>query len=250
MKKIGIVGGIGWQSTAVYYSQLFRRSEQVHCDKGLRGTPAMPEISIESLDLAKAMAYLGSDGNEQSWMQFDSYHHAALCRLQMSGAEVALIASNTPHHRFDSIVQGIQIPVINIVQEMAKECARIEARHVLLLGTDLTMRSNKFREEFARWGIEANGPRDEDLRKMILELIADLQRSTSKAAAERLIRIVRCTLRETKFKHRPTVCLACTELPLAFEKMITSRNFEYHHIRFINSVAVHVDSTFNFACAG
>jgi aspartate racemase len=73
----------------------------------------MPEIGIESLDLAKAVAYLGSDDDEDSWTQFDDYHRAALRRLEASGAEVALVASNTPHHRFDALVRGIQIPVIS-----------------------------------------------------------------------------------------------------------------------------------------
>jgi aspartate racemase len=103
----------------------------------------MPEIGIESLDLAKAVAYLGSDDDEDSWTQFDDYHRAALRRLEASGAEVALVASNTPHHRF---VRGIQIPVISILEEAAKESARVGARLVLLLGTALTMRSHRFRE--------------------------------------------------------------------------------------------------------
>lgn len=54
----------------------------------------MPEISIESLDLAKAISYLGSD-NDESWSRFDNYHRSALQRLEASGVDFALIASNT-----------------------------------------------------------------------------------------------------------------------------------------------------------
>jgi hypothetical protein len=54
MKKIGIVGGVGWQSTTEYYSELCRRSEQWHLAGNPRGVPTTPEISIESSDLAKA----------------------------------------------------------------------------------------------------------------------------------------------------------------------------------------------------
>jgi aspartate racemase len=150
MKKIGIVGGVAWLSTVDYYSEICRRS-----------VPSTPEMSIESLDLNKVVSYLGIDGDEESWSQFDDYHRAALQRLEASGAEFAVMASNTPHHRFASIVRGIGIPVINIFELVAKECARIEAREVLILGTDLTMRSSKFREEFAKYGVEAAGPRDE-----------------------------------------------------------------------------------------
>jgi aspartate racemase len=56
----------------------------------------------------KAVSYLGSGGDEVSWTRFDEYHRTALLRLAASGADFALIASNTPHHRFDtsSVVSG------------------------------------------------------------------------------------------------------------------------------------------------
>jgi aspartate racemase len=127
MKKIGIVGGVGWQSTMEYYSGLCCRSEQWHLARDPRGVPTTPEISIESLDLAKAISYLGSDDDEQSWSQFDEYHRRALKRLETNAADFALMASNTPHHRFEAIVRGIRIPVISILDEMAKESARIGA---------------------------------------------------------------------------------------------------------------------------
>lgn len=91
MKKIGIVGGVAWQSTVDYYSELCRRSQQWQVRRNLSDVPTFPEISIESLDLAKAVSYLGSDDDEPSWSEFDEYHRAALKRLEVSGAEVALI---------------------------------------------------------------------------------------------------------------------------------------------------------------
>jgi aspartate/glutamate racemase len=69
-------------------------------------------MSIESLDVNKAISYFGTDEDETSWSQFDGYHRAALERLEASGADFALMASNTPHHRFASIVRGIRIPVL------------------------------------------------------------------------------------------------------------------------------------------
>jgi aspartate racemase len=249
MKKIGIVGGVAWQSTVDYYSELCRRSEQLHLDRQLPGAPAMPEIGIESLDLAKAISYLGSDDDEDSWAQFDDYHRSALRRLEENGAEVGIMASNTPHHRFEAIVRGIKIPVISILREAAKESARLGARRVLLLGTTLTMRSQRFRKEFATHGIEAHGPHDEDIKKMTLELIADLQLSKFEGAAERLARIAKLSLQGQSGSHA-TVCLACTELPLAFEPRKSSGSFEHDGILFINATALHINAAFNFAVNG
>jgi aspartate/glutamate racemase len=76
-------------------------------------------------------------------------------RLEMSGVDFALIASNSAHRRFAAIVRGLRIPVISIVEEMAKKSALIGAQQVLLLGTALTMRSLQFRQAFAKHGVEA-----------------------------------------------------------------------------------------------
>jgi len=246
MKKIGIVGGVAWQSTDHYYSELCRRSERWHLAANLPSVPSTPEISIESLDLAVAISYLGSDGNEQSWSRFDQYHRAALMRLEMSGVDFAIIASNSAHHRFDPIVRGLRIPVISIVEEMARKSALIGARRVLLLGTDLTMTSLRFGQVFAKYGVEAAGPADETVRALAIELVADMQHGRGAGASDRLVQIARRCF-DSQFAHPPIVCLACTELPLAFEAMKTLSVFECDDIVFINSTMVHIDAAFEFA---
>jgi aspartate racemase len=246
MKKIGIVGGVAWLSTVDYYAEICRRSERRHAARNLPGLPGTPEMSIESLDHHKAVSYLGSDGDEESWSRFDLYHRAAVERLEASGAEFAVIASNTPHHRFASIVRGISIPVIDLFEVVAKECARLGVREVLMLGTMVTMASARFRAEFAKYGIAACGPHDEAARAMTAALLTELQTGRVEGAAERLAGIVRVSCEE-QFQEQPAVCLACTELPLAFpeRKMLTS--FEYDGVLYINSAAVHINAAFDFA---
>lgn len=246
MKKIGIVGGIAWQSTVHYYSELCRRSEQWHAARSGPRVSSTPEISIESLDHAKAVSYIGSDEDEASWSRFDNYHRDALRRLVASGADFALIASNAGHHRFEPIVQGAPIPVISIIDAAAKECVRIGARQVMLLGTALVMRSPGFREGFAKYGVEAAGPRDEAVRAMTIELLTDLQLGKIAGAAEHLSQIAKRGF-NPEAKDRPAVCLACTELPLAFEAKKNLATFENDGIVYINTTAVHVDAAFDFA---
>ena len=246
MKKIGIVGGLAWPSTVDYYSEICRRSERWHLARNPQGVPSTPEISIESLDLNKAFSYIGSDDNEESWRQFDDYHRAALKRLETSGADFALMACNTAHHRFASIVRGIGIPVISILDVVAKESARMGACEVLILGTALTMRSPRFREGFAKYGVEAAAPHDEGLTAMTVSLITELQLGRMDGAAERLGGIAKTSF-EQQFGAQPVVCLACTELPLAFpeQKMLTT--FEYDGVLYINTGAVHINAAFDFA---
>jgi aspartate racemase len=246
MKKIGIVGGVAWRSTVDYYSEICRRSQRWHRARKLRGLPSTPEMSIESLDLNKAVSYLGIDGDEDSWVQFDAYHRRALQRLEASGVDFAIIASNTPHHRFASIASGIGIPVINMFEVVAKESARIGSSQVLLLGTPHTMRSVTFREEFAKHGIEAAGPADEAVNAKTAALITDLQLGKLKGAAARLGRIAKTPF-QPAFTAQPAVCLACTELPLAFPEQNMLATFEYDGVTYINAMAAHVNAAFDFA---
>jgi aspartate racemase len=203
-------------------------------------------MSIESLDLNKAVSYLGIDDNEESWSRFDEYHRAALRRLEASGADFALMASNTPHHRFASIVRGIGIPVISIFEVAAKESARIGAREVLILGTTLTMRSTILREEFAKHGVEAAGPQDAAAKATTVDLIAELQLGKLEGAADRLGRIAKISFKR-QFREQPAVCLACTELPLAFPAHKLLASFEHDGVLYVNSTAAHIDAAFDFA---
>jgi aspartate racemase len=246
MKKVGIVGGVGWRSTVDYYSEICRRSEELCLAKNPHAVPSFPEITIESLDLNKAISYIGNDVNEESWLQFDKYHRSALQRLEANGADFALIASNCPHHRFATIVRGIGIPIISILDAVAKESARIGAAEVLILGVDLTMRSPRFREGFAKYGVEAAGPRDEAVRAMTVGLITELQLGKLVGAAERLGRIARMSFAR-QLKTQPVVCLACTELPLAFPEQKRLTTFEVDGILYINSTAAHIDDAVDFA---
>jgi aspartate racemase len=246
MKKIGIVGGVAWPSTVEYYSELCRRSERWHLDRNPHSVPSIPEISIESLDHSKAIAYLGRDDNENSWRQFDDYHRAALRRLAASGADFALIASNSAHHRFAPIVYGIEIPVISILDAIAKECAKVKACEVLILGTALVMRSKRFPEGFAKYGIEASGPHDDALRATAVDLIGEVQLGNIEGAAARLGTIAKLSFKQ-QFGAQPVVCLACTELPLAFPDHKTLATFNYDGVLYINSSAAHINAAFDFA---
>jgi aspartate racemase len=244
MKKIGIVGGIGWQSTVDYYTDLCHRAEQQCLAANARRVPSIPEMSIESLDMQKAISYLGCDGDESSWQQFDNYHRVALMRLAASGADFALLASNTPHHRFATIVRGVGIPVIDLYAVIAEHCARINAGRVLILGTAFTMKSQRLRNAFAKVGVDAAAPQGAAAQEVV-QLIADLHVTRLAEAPERIARIARIAFAQSTALQ--TVCLACTELLLAFPKHRRAAAFEVDDIRYTNASALHMDAAFALA---
>jgi aspartate racemase len=246
LKKLGIVGGLAWRSTVTYYSEYCGRAERWHVARGRPGAPAAPELVIESLDLNRAFALIGRDGDVASWAAFDDYHRAALRRLQAAGADFALRAANTPHHRLDAITRGVELPVVSILEALARAAAGGGARAVLLLGTAVTMASDRFAAAFARHGIVAAGPRDPAVRERTAALITELQGGAVAGAAARVSALVAATV-GPQFAAPPLVCLACTELPLAFPGSGSAASFEAEGVRYLNSVPVHVEAA--FACA-
>ena len=237
MKKIGIVGGVAWRSTVAYYSGICELSEERWRLHNRRGTPSTPEIAIESLDLARAFALLGNDQDEPSWEGFDAYHRDALRRLEKAGADFALIASNTPHHRFSSIVRGIKIPVLDLFDIAALEASRLGARDVVVLGTESTMQSDRLRHVFAQRSLCATPPPRAETRQQILVLIERLQ--SGAIGSSQLEEIAQQILRD-RGGDDAVFCLACTELPLAFPGYRMHGSFLRSGIRYLNTTALHV----------
>ena len=248
MKKIGIVGGTAWLSTVDYYTAICRMSEQFHAAQNRKGPLPTPEMSIESLDLKKAVSYIGTQEDEGSWRLFDAYHRDALRRLEANGVDVAIMASNTPHHRFEAITRGIGIPVISIFEAVAKECARIGIERLLIVGTALTMDARTMCEVFATYGVDAFTPRTDEEKASVIAVIADVQCGMLHGAAERINNIAKTSFgRESQ--GRPVVCLACTELPCAFPAMKGCSTFEDDDILYINTLAIHAKAAFDSAVA-
>lgn len=240
MKKIGIVGGIAWASTLDYYRGLCELSERRHAQRGERDPLPTPEMTIESLDLRTAVSYLGTIGDDESWARFDAYHRSALKRVQESGAQVAVIASNTPHCRFKGITSGLQIDVINLFDVIAKHCKRHNLQRALIFGTETTMHSPALPQALARHGILALIP-EPAAQERIAALITRLQKGNIVGAAIDLHDIA---LRAGARSPATAVCLCCTELPHAFGAARFEPSFLSRGITFVNSAAVHIAAAF------
>lgn len=243
MKKIGILGGIGWPSTVAYYAGLCGLAE---ARNRAHDRAQMPEMVVESLDLAKAEMLVGNDSDEGSWLAFDAYHRAALQRLERSGADFAVIACNTAHHRLQQIERGLAMPILGIVDIAADACIERGVRDVLILGTRTVMASAAFREAFRQRGINARAPVEEHHRRMVLASIDALSHGHDDGASGRIRQvIVESGLHEAD--RSSAVYLGCTELPLAFPAHKNESLFEIDGVRCINSTALHIRAAFEYA---
>lgn len=246
MKKIGILGGLGWMSTAEYYSGICRLVEERHREAGLSGVVSMPEIAVESLDLASARACFGYDEHEPSWSEFDRYHRDGLLRLQTAGADFAVIASNTPHLRLPQITRGVKLPVLSIVEATAAACADFGITRIMVLGTAAIMRSRTFRDAFARRGIHAESPDSERSRRIVTATIRGLELGHLDGAAKR-IHAVATGPGTRHLSESAAVYLGCTELSLAFPIYKSAGMFEHAGVHYLNSTALHIRAAFERA---
>ena len=200
------------------------------------GLPQMPEIAIESLNIAKALSLLGSDADPASWAGFDAYHREGLLRLERSGATIGLMAANTPHHRFRQITEGVGMRMINLFDLLAQTARREGFKRVTIMGTETTMRSGVLLEAFSAQGVTARFP-EKEIKEGIIALLHSIHSGHGEGAAERFLALAATDRSQST---ADCIALACTELPALFPSEEKSEVFESGGVLYMDSLRVHV----------
>ena len=144
MVSIGLIGGIGPESTIDYY-RLFIKLYQKHAPDG-----SYPPLLINSINMTGMLKFL--EENDLSGLV--SYLAKEVQRLADAGATLALMASNTPHIVFDDLQSISPIPLISIVETACHAATNEGMKRVGLFGTRFTMQGGFYQEVFLRKGIE------------------------------------------------------------------------------------------------
>ena len=204
MRKLGIIGGTSWSSTALYYDHINRGV--AHRLGGLHSA----SLAIESLDLAPIAAMeLSGD-----WDGVANVTIEAAKRLQRSGAEGLLIASNTGHKVYDAVAANVGVPMLHIGDSTAERLVADGRKRVALIGTRFTMTEPYVRSRLESRGI-ALAPIDPvwipEVDRIIFEELA----------AGRVVRDsqrkLKTLITELEKQKVQAVVLGCTELVLAVD---------------------------------
>jgi aspartate racemase len=150
MKTIGIIGGIGPESTVDYYRAIIRAYRERQPDG------SYPSIIINSIDLKRLVDLVS--GNELE--KVAEYLVREVERLTGAGAEVGLLAANTPHVVFDEVQSRSALPLVSIVQATCDAAVALGLKRPGLFGTRFTMQGRFYPEAFSRVGIELVVPDD------------------------------------------------------------------------------------------
>jgi aspartate racemase len=152
MKTIGIVGGIGPESTIEYYHHI------IAAYRGRVSDGSLPQLIINSIN-AKSLFVLIT---ERQYAGVTRLLLDEIARLARAGAELGLLAANTPHIVFDDISAQSPIPLVSIVEAACDAAADLSLTKVGLIGTQLTMESQFYSEVFSRKGISIVVPEADD----------------------------------------------------------------------------------------
>jgi aspartate racemase len=140
MKIIGLIGGMSWESTAVYYRRL---NEQV---RNRRGGLNSADVLMRSVNFDEIVAMQ----NAGAWDEASAVLGRIAKELEVAGAECVLICTNTMHKLADVVQDSIEIPLLNIIDITAGTLRAANARRPLLLATRFTMEQDFYLERMRR----------------------------------------------------------------------------------------------------
>ena len=152
MKTLGIIGGLGPESTVDYYQKI------IALYRKRTGDGSYPEFIINSVNLRKGLDFM--DANNLSGMA--DYLLEGISKLARAGADFGLISANTPHIVFDEVASGSPIPLISIVEATCAAAKTRNLRRLALFGTCYTMQANFYPKVFSREQMELLVPERED----------------------------------------------------------------------------------------
>ncbi|PTM91983.1 aspartate/glutamate racemase family protein [Mycoplana dimorpha] len=204
MKTIGLIGGMSFESTAVYYRMI---NEAV---RARRGGLRSADIVLHSVDF-QDIVDLQKAGR---WDRAGERLGAVAKGLENAGASCALICTNTMHLVADEVQAAISVPLINIIDETARALQAAGRRRPLLLATRYTMEHGFYAEQMAHHGLAVMVP-DADDRTTVHDMIFEelCAGKILDASRDRLLAIVETA----KAAGADSVILGCTEICLILD---------------------------------
>lgn len=204
MRKLGIIGGMSWSSTALYYD---------HINRGIGqrlGGLHSASLAIESVDFAEvaAMEFAGD------WDGIARLTVDAAKRLEASGAEGLVIACNTVHKSYEAVAASVRIPVLHIGDAMADRLSADRRTRVALLGSRFTMTEPFVRERIERRGIGLAAIDSRWMGEVDRIIFDELAAGRVVRDSQRKLKTLITELAKQKVQ---AVVLACTELVLAVD---------------------------------
>jgi aspartate racemase len=227
MKTIGIVGGIGPESTADYYREIINAFNTKYTDL------AYPELIVYSANLYELMEIFKA----KDWSGLSEWLLGKISSLHRAGAEFAVIASNTPHIVFDQVKSRSPLPLLSIVEATCSRAKSMGLSNIGLMGTSLTMEAEFYKTPFISAGMSIVVPSETEQQMIHHKLFSEIESGIFKDSTRaELLAVVERMVEEDAID---SLILGCTELPL----IMTESRFG---IPFLNTTAIHCEQIIDY----
>lgn len=228
MKKIGLIGGMSWESTVDYYKILNREV------KAKLGEPHSAEIIMHSVDFAEIEKLQSAS----EWNKLSQKMIKIAQKLETAGADMILICANTMHQMAPEVQANVRIPLLHIADAAAEKIKAESYKKVGLLGTKYTMEGDFYKNRIEeKYEIEVVIPEPESrnyIHQVIYqELVSGILKDKSRKKFKEIIE----TLKE---KGAEGIILGCTEIPLLIKAEDSS-------LPIFNTTELHAKKAVQFA---
>jgi len=201
MRRIGLLGGMSWESSAEYYRLL-----NVLVRERLGGLHSA-DCLMYSVDFAP----IAGMQRESRWAEAGEVLAAGAKALEAGGAEMVLLCTNTMHLVADQVQKAVSIPLLHLIDATATAIDRAGLTHVGLLATAFTMEGGFYVEGLASRGIDAQVPDAADrqlVHRVIYEelcvgVVSEESRASYREVIDRLVA-----------RGAQGIILGCTEIEL------------------------------------
>ena len=228
MKKIGLVGGTGPESTIMYYKELNSKIDAATDSK------TMPEISIESVNFRKAWELVTTG----QYKKLADYLSEKVNKLVGSGAEIIALTAVTMHIVFEEIENNTNISLISIPKSVCNEVIKKGYKKVGLLGTIFTMEQDYMKKDLLQAGIDVIVPDKADREHVAKRIYEELELGIVK---ESTLQEFNEIIKKMQKTHEiEAIVLGCTELPLLL-------NNDNCVLPCLDSAAIHIEELIELA---
>ncbi len=206
MKKIGLIGGMSWESSRLYYQIINEKVREL-----LGGYHSCRSV-MESVDFAEIERLQCKN----DWKSLEKLMIQAAQNVENAGAEMVLLCTNTMHLCSEAMQQNINIPLLHIATATGESIKQASLKKVLLLGTKFTMDSDFYSKILQNdFHIKTIIPNDED-RQVIHDIIFKelVHGNIKQTSKEKYIQIIE----KSVLQGVDGVILGCTEIPLLIQQ--------------------------------
>ncbi len=202
MKTIGLIGGMSWESSLVYYQLVNRKIKEA-----LGGFHSCKCVmySVDFAEIEKLQ-------HQGKWEELDMIMADAAERIEKAGADLAVLCTNTMHLCSDAIEEKISIPFLHIAEATGAEIRERNIKKVALLGTKFTMEKDFYKKVlFEKFGIETIIPNVAERDRVHQIIYGELVQGQINDASREVYKNIIDRLEK---EGAEGVILGCTEIPL------------------------------------